>query len=77
MLRYDSADAKLEADIYDYERSLLIEAKATTEREDVRMAVGQLADYRRWHPCPGQVAVLLPKSPARQFIAFLPLWELG
>ncbi|BEP13445.1 hypothetical protein acdb102_17560 [Acidothermaceae bacterium B102] len=71
VLPYDNADAKLEADIYDYERALLIEAKATIEREDVRMAVGQLVDYRRWAPCPEQVAVLLPESPAEPIHRFL------
>ena len=71
VLRYDSADAQLEADVYDYDRALLIEAKASIGREDVRMAVGQLADYRRWAPCPEQVAVLLPERPGEPILRFL------
>ncbi len=71
VLRYDSADGKLEADVYDYDRALLIEAKASVGREDVRMAVGQLSDYRRWAPCPDQVAVLLPERPSEPILRFL------
>jgi hypothetical protein len=42
--------------------NLLVEAKGSVTREDVRMAIGQLADYRRFLDSP-QGAVLLPSRP--------------
>ncbi|MBY3757731.1 restriction endonuclease [Azospirillum formosense] len=49
-------------DLYDKTANLLVEAKGTTERGAVRMALGQLADYRRFLDAP-KCAILLPAEP--------------
>jgi hypothetical protein len=61
----------LYTDIYDHTDNVLYEAKATATRDAVRMAVGQLLDYRRHVPGDPQLAVLLPSRPADDLIAFL------
>jgi hypothetical protein len=54
---------ELVSDIYDKTRNNLIEAKGTGSRGEVRMAIGQLFDYRRFiKPAPA-CAVLLPGRP--------------
>jgi len=61
-------------DCFDERRRNLIEAKASTQPEDLRMAVGQLFDYgfyaeKRF----GKLnrAVLLPRKPAAELIEWL------
>ncbi|MGW6565030.1 hypothetical protein [Streptomyces sp. NPDC054975] len=54
-------------DLYDVTANVLYEAKGQTTRANVRMAVGQLLDYRRHLkdevPAGLRVAVLLPSEP--------------
>ena len=59
-----SGEAKpLFADLFDRSTNTLFEAKGTVERGSIRMAVGQLLDYRRFiEPTPNP-AVLLPSLP--------------
>ncbi|MFC8140314.1 hypothetical protein ACFUKV_00865 [Streptomyces paradoxus] len=56
----------LTPDLYDATDHALYEAKGQTTRANIRMAIGQLADYRRH--IPGQqvlrVVVLLPSEPS-------------
>ncbi|GAA4910270.1 hypothetical protein GCM10023237_32810 [Streptomyces coeruleoprunus] len=56
----------LTPDLYDETDHVLYEAKGQTTRSNVRMAIGQLADYRRHIPKPDglRVAVLLPSEPS-------------
>ncbi len=60
-------------DLYDATTGLLVEAKGTVERNAIRMAIGQLADYRRFiddgHP--EHVAVLLPSEPRKDLCDLL------
>jgi hypothetical protein len=49
-------------DLYDEDLDLLVEAKGSVTRENVRMAIGQLADYGRFFPSAKQ-AILLPSEP--------------
>jgi hypothetical protein len=49
-------------DLYDKTANLLVEAKGTVERGSFRMAIGQLADYRRFAADAG-CAILLPSRP--------------
>jgi hypothetical protein len=52
-------------DLWDATTGTLVEAKGTTERNSIRMAIGQLADYSRFMP-EGQLqhlALLLPSEP--------------
>ncbi|MBX7552295.1 hypothetical protein K1Y78_30880 [Streptomyces sp. tea 10] len=55
----------LTPDLYDATDHVLYEAKGLTTRANVRMAIGQLADYRRLVPERKtlRVAVLLPSAP--------------
>lgn len=56
--------AKLFTDIADTTDNVLWEAKGVATREAVRMAIGQLMDYRRIIPARPRLAVLLPDCPA-------------
>jgi hypothetical protein len=64
----------LRCDAYDKERNNLIEAKSSTKREYVRMAVGQLLDYaflgRELFKSP-RLAILLPKKPELDILTWL------
>jgi hypothetical protein len=54
---------ELVCDVYDKTRNNLVEAKGTETRGEVRMAIGQLFDYRRFvEPAPA-CALLLPNRP--------------
>jgi hypothetical protein len=64
----------LQCDGYESARSNLIEAKSSTRREHIRMAVGQILDYsykgRNWLRGPN-MALLLPKRPVQDVEAWL------
>ena len=50
----------------------LIEAKSNTERSSIRMAIGQLHDYKRHHkPKPKNLAVLLPNLPNEDLVSLI------
>jgi hypothetical protein len=53
----------MECDAYDAVDDLLIEAKASASRSDIRTAIGQLLDYRRHIGRDPALAVLLPEEP--------------
>jgi hypothetical protein len=52
-------------DLYDATTGTLVEAKGTVERNSIRMAIGQLADYKRFVEGgqPRHLAVLVPSKP--------------
>jgi hypothetical protein len=52
-------------DLYDATTGTLVEAKGTVARNSIRMAIGQLADYKRFVDAgqPRHLAVLLPSKP--------------
>ena len=54
-------------DLYDATTGTLVEAKGTVERNAIRMAIGQLADYKRFVDGggPSHLAVLLPAEPRK------------
>ena len=65
---------KLTNDCFDENRCNLIEAKASTKREDIRMAVGQLFDYGFYAGKQfGEInrAILLPRRPPAELIEWL------
>lgn len=67
-------------DCFDECRRNLIEAKASTKREDIRMAVGQLFDYGFYAAKQfGKLnrAILLPKKPAANVIEWLKPLDIG
>jgi hypothetical protein len=53
----------LYTDLFNETRGQLIEAKAGISRDDVRMAIGQLADYARFIKPAPQRAILLEAIP--------------
>jgi hypothetical protein len=58
-------------DLYDETRNNLIEAKGTGTRGELRMAIGQLADYGRFRTPAPALAVLLPDRPRLDLEALL------
>ena len=60
----DGETRPLFTDLYDEDLDLLVEAKGSGTRENVRMALGQLADYGRFLPSAVR-AILLPAKPQR------------
>lgn len=55
----------LRADLLVKDLNVLVEGKATDARYAIRMAIGQLHDYRRFEPTTPDLAVLVPKEPIR------------
>lgn len=75
----------LTCDLWEDQRRLLIEAKASISRENIRMACGQLFDYR-YHfrsARPRKMAILLPKRPPDSRVEWLRklgvgvIWQSG
>lgn len=64
-------------DLFDKTMGLLVEAKGVTTREAVRMAIGQLADYKRFIKPAPQLAVLLPSKPQQDLLALLADQTIG
>jgi hypothetical protein len=63
LIRPEGEAKPLFSDLYDTTRNNLLEAKGTVKREAIRMAIGQLADYRRFIEARPSCAVLLPERP--------------
>jgi hypothetical protein len=59
------------SDVFNVTRGQLIEAKASGDRGDIRMAIGQLADYGRFVPPKSSRAVLLEVKPHRDLLELL------
>ncbi|WP_369041763.1 hypothetical protein [Streptomyces sp. Midd1] len=72
-IRVEGEDYVLTPDLYDATDHVLYEAKGLTTRPNVRMAIGQLADYRRHldNADTLRVAVLLPSEPTSDVKALL------
>lgn len=62
-------------DLYDGTIGMLVEAKGTVERNTIRMAIGQLADYSRFIDGgqPNYLAVLVPVEPRNDLCELLSL----
>ncbi|MFD4907513.1 hypothetical protein [Kitasatospora purpeofusca] len=69
----EGVSTTLKTDLYDATENALYEAKGTVRRDDVRMAIGQLFDYRRHLDVPDgmRLAVLLPGDPGKDLRALL------
>jgi hypothetical protein len=71
------------SDAWVEERQALIEAKNSDSRENLRQAIGQLYDYRRFHQPSPRIAVLLPYKPGAERLDLLKsagieaLWPYG
>lgn len=58
-------------DLFDESNGVLYEAKGTVSREAIRMAIGQLFDYRFLEDHPVELAVLLPRKPTKGLVRLL------
>ncbi|MFE7132957.1 restriction endonuclease [Streptomyces sp. NPDC057638] len=58
----------LYTDLFDATTNVLIEAKGSVTREAIRMAIGQLFDYRRYLSPRPDIALLLPSKPRPDLI---------
>ena len=65
------AGVSIVCDLVDETDHVLYEAKGNVERPSVRVAIGQLLDYRRFESTPPRLAVLLPQEPARDIIELI------
>ena len=73
-LQLHGTSRPLETDGWAIESSTLIEAKASASRENIRMAIGQLLDYRKLMRDKIKVkrmAILVPKKPREDLIKLL------
>ena len=61
----------LVCDLVDESDQVLYEAKGDVRRGSVRMAIGQLFDYRRFEPSSMSLAILLPREPTRDLIELI------
>ncbi|MDO9713146.1 hypothetical protein [Paracraurococcus lichenis] len=61
----------LYTDLYDRAEHRIIEAKGTTTREALRMAVGQLLDYRNLVGQDARLSILLPRMPRPNLVDYL------
>jgi hypothetical protein len=62
LIRPSAEERPLFTDLYDPQRSNLLEAKGTVTRNNIRMAIGQLCDYGRFLKPGFERAVLLPEK---------------
>jgi hypothetical protein len=58
-------------DLRDATADTLVEAKGSVSREAIRMAIGQLADYRRFVHKQTAAAILVPERPRADLLALL------
>jgi hypothetical protein len=61
----------LDCDAFDETNNVLIEARATTDRNSLRLAVGQLLDYARFHHPRPVLRVVLAREPGPDLVAYL------
>lgn len=64
-------------DLRDATANTLVEAKGSVSRQAIRMALGQLADYRRFADPDAKPAVLVPESPRPDLLALLDAEEVA
>lgn len=65
---YPGTGQLLRNDLFDETEQRLWEAKGSPSRSNVRMAIGQLADYRRFEQPSVQLGVLLPRRPTDDLV---------
>ena len=64
-------------DLFNRVTNQLVEAKGTAEREDIRMAIGQLVDYARFVSPAPELYVLLPELPSHDLRDLLATAGIG
>jgi hypothetical protein len=76
-IEIDTLNSKLRVDLYDPSVNVLIEVKAHASRDLLRLAVGQLFDYRRYLKFPVRLAVLVPARPDEDLMGLLSAANVG
>lgn len=67
----------LRADLLIRDLNILIEAKATVSRTAIRLAIGQLFDYRRYEDTDPDLALLVPEKPTADMLILLSDLSIG
>lgn len=70
------AGVYLYTDLYDKTSNTLYEAKSSASREHIRLAIGQLLDYRRYVDVDA-ISVLLPEMPGGDMLDLLQELNIG
>ena len=65
------------SDLFDETAHVLIEAKGSAHRAAIRMAIGQLADYRRFVSPGPAVKILVPSRPREDLLALCATENVG
>jgi hypothetical protein len=73
----ETPTSTLRVDLYDQVANLLIEVKASSKRDHLRYAIGQLYDYRRYLDFEVDLAVLVPSRPTDDLMGLLEAAEVG
>ncbi|WP_141217195.1 hypothetical protein [Rhodococcus sp. 14-2470-1b] len=76
-LQVEGVNRPLLVDLFDHTNNVLYEAKASASREAVRMALGQLLDYRRHIETSPSICMLLPDRPADDLVELLREYGVG
>lgn len=63
--KYGPSPYVMYCDLADLTNNVLYEAKSDVKRTSVRMAIGQLLDYRRFEQDDMELAILLPRKPTQ------------
>jgi hypothetical protein len=71
VIPYAPESGGLRVDVFVPDLNLLVEAKASSERNSIRLAIGQLLDYARYFPERPRLAVLTPTKPAHDMLDLL------
>lgn len=64
-------------DTFDQSEQVLYEAKSDIKRSTVRLALGQLLDYRRLFDMPVRARILLPDRPTDDLVELLHEYDVG
>lgn len=64
-------------DLRDRTADTLVEAKGSVTREAIRMAIGQIADYKRFASNATTAAVLVPEKPRPDLVSLLETQSIG
>jgi len=65
---YGNGSSAMRCDLFDETQGVLVEAKGTSHRMNIRLAIGQLLDYRRFEQTEPMLAILVPFRPTAEMV---------
>jgi len=65
---YGNGQSAMRCDLFDETSNVLYEAKGTSHRMNIRLAIGQLFDYRRFENKEPELAILVPGRPNDEIV---------